>query len=221
MLAEELQQEYQRRFVNIAQYRRRVWRILVKSYFQTQVGTNQDILDLGCGWGEFINQVEANRKYAMDLNPDAREYLEQKIEFLHQDCSQAWPLADESLDVVFTSNFLEHLSSKESLSQTLSEAYRCVKPGGKMICLGPNLKYTGGAYWDFFDHHLPLTDASMSEILELKGFKVNTCIPRFLPYTMANGRQLPLWTVSVYLSLPLVWQFLGKQFLVIALKQRH
>lgn len=221
MLAEELQQEYQRRFVNIAQYRRRVWRILVKSYFQTQVGTNQDILDLGCGWGEFINQVEANRKYAMDLNPDAREYLEQEIEFLHQDCSQAWPLADESLDVVFTSNFLEHLSSKKSLSQTLSEAYRCVKPGGKMICLGPNLKYTGGAYWDFFDHHLPLTDASMSEILELKGFKVNTCIPRFLPYTMANGSQPPLWTVSVYLSLPLVWQFLGKQFLVIALKPRH
>ncbi len=221
MLVEELQQEYQRRFLNIAPYRRRVWRILVKSYFQTQVGTNQNILDLGCGWGEFINQVEANRKYAMDLNPDAREYLEQEIEFLHQDCSQAWPLADESLDVVFTSNFLEHLSSKESLSQTLSEAYRCIKPGGKIICLGPNLKYTGGVYWDFFDHHLPLTDASMSEILELKGFKVNTCIPQFLPYTMANGRQLPLWTVSVYLSLPLVWQFLGKQFLVIALKPRH
>ena len=221
MLGQELQQEYQRRFVNIAQYRRRVWRILVKSYFQTQVGTNQDILDLGCGWGEFINQVEANRKYAMDLNPDAGEYLEQEVEFLHQDCSQAWPLADESLDLVFTSNFLEHLASKESLTQTLSEAYRCVKPGGKIVCLGPNLKYTGGAYWDFFDHHLPLTDASMSEILELKGFKVNTCIPRFLPYTMANVSQPPLWTVSVYLSLPLVWQFLGKQFLVIALKPRH
>ncbi|TVR12150.1 MAG: class I SAM-dependent methyltransferase, partial [Phormidium sp. GEM2.Bin31] len=71
MLAEELQQEYQRRFVKIAQYRRRVWRVLVKSYFQAKVGKNQDILDLGCGWGEFINQVEAKRKYAMDLNPDA------------------------------------------------------------------------------------------------------------------------------------------------------
>ncbi len=221
MLGQELQQEYQRRFVNIAQYRRRVWRILVKSYFQAKVGTNRDILDLGCGWGEFINQIEANRKYAMDLNPDAAEYLDQDTQFLHQDCSQAWPLPDDALDLVFTSNFLEHLLSKESLSDTLSEAYRCVKPGGQIICLGPNLRYTGGAYWDFFDHHLPLTDASMSEILELKGFQVTTCVPRFLPYTMANGRQPPLWTVSVYLSLPFVWQFLGKQFLVIASKPRN
>lgn len=221
MLAEELQQEYQHRFINIAPYRRHVWRVLVKSYFQAKISTNQDILDLGCGWGEFINEIEANRKYAMDLNPDTAEYLKPAIQFLHQDCSQVWPLADDSLDLVFTSNFLEHLLSKESLSQTLSEAYRCVKPGGQIICLGPNLKYTGGAYWDFFDHHLPLTDASISEILELKGFKIKTCIPRFLPYSMANGRQLPLWTVSVYLSLPFVWQFLGKQFLVIASKPRY
>lgn len=221
MLAEELQQEYQHRFINIAPYRRRVWRVLVKSYFQAKVGANQDILDLGCGWGEFINEIEANRKYAMDLNPDAAEYLKPAIEFLHQDCSQVWPLADDSLDLVFTSNFLEHLLSKESLSQTLSEAYRCIKPGGQIICLGPNLKYTGGAYWDFFDHHLPLTDASISEILELKGFKIKTCISRFLPYTMANGRRLPLWTVSIYLSLPFVWQFFGKQFLVIASKPRY
>lgn len=220
MLAEELQQEYQRRFVKIAQYRRRVWRVLVKSYFQAKVGKNQDILDLGCGWGEFINQVEAKRKYAMDLNPDAGTHLSPDIEFLHQDCSQAWEIPDESLDVVFTSNFLEHLFSKESLSQTLSEAYRCLKPGGKIICLGPNLRYTGGSYWDFFDHHLPLTDASMSEILELKGFQVDTCIPRFLPYTMANGRQLPLWTVSLYLSLPFAWKILGKQFLVTASKTK-
>lgn len=81
MLAKELQQEYQRRFVNIAKYRRRVWRVLVKSYFQGKVGQNQDILDLGCGWGEFINEVQAKSKYAMDLNPDAAEYLNPEITF--------------------------------------------------------------------------------------------------------------------------------------------
>ncbi|MGC9506087.1 class I SAM-dependent methyltransferase [Baaleninema sp.] len=214
----ELQQEYQLRFSQIANYRRKVWRILVKNYFQDLVGDNRDILDLGCGWGEFVNQVRAKTKYAMDLNPDAPDYLESNVRFIHQDCSKTWPLEENSLDVVFTSNFLEHLLSKESLSQTLAEAYRCLKPGGKMICLGPNLKYTGGAYWDFFDHHLPLTDASISEVLQLQGFRVETCLPKFLPYTMANGKQPPLWTVSVYISLPLAWKFLGKQFLVVARK---
>ncbi|OAB61431.1 methyltransferase type 11 [Leptolyngbya valderiana BDU 20041] len=214
----ELQQGYQLRFARIANYRRKVWKILVTRYFQDLVGERRDILDLGCGWGEFINQVRARKKYAMDLNPDAKDYLESEVRFIHQDCSQSWPVSEASLDVVFTSNFLEHLLSKESLSRTIAEAYRCLKPGGKIICLGPNIKYTGGAYWDFFDHHLPLTEASISEVLKLRGFQIQTCIPKFLPYTMANGKQPPLWTVSLYISMPLAWHFLGKQFLVVACK---
>ncbi len=27
-----------------------------------------------------------------------------------------------------------------------------------MLVLQPNIRYVGGAYWDFLDHHLPLTD---------------------------------------------------------------
>ena len=48
------------------------------------------VLDLGCGYGEFINQVRARRKIAMDLNPDAPSHLAPGVEFLHQDCSVRW-----------------------------------------------------------------------------------------------------------------------------------
>jgi SAM-dependent methyltransferase len=69
------------------------------------------VLDLGCGYGEFINNVPAQRKFAMDLNPESRKHLGRDIEFFEQDCSAPWPLADDSLETVFTSNFFEHLPS--------------------------------------------------------------------------------------------------------------
>jgi ubiquinone/menaquinone biosynthesis C-methylase UbiE len=216
--AKHLSEEYQLRFSHIASYRRKVWQILVKRYFQPLIGLDQVILDLGCGWGEFSNQIKAKQKYAMDLNPDAIHYLSPEVIFIHQDCSQTWQVADTSLDLIFTSNFLEHLLSKDDLTKTISEAYRCLKPGGRLICLGPNIKYIGGSYWDFFDHHLPLTEASLAELLQLKGFVITQCLPRFLPYTMANSKQAPLWCVSLYLALPFIWKILGKQFLIVARK---
>jgi predicted SAM-dependent methyltransferase len=61
------------------------------------------------------------------------------------------------LDVIFTSNFFEHLVSKQALSQTILQAKKCLVPGGRLIAMGPNIRFVGGAYWDFWDHiwHLP------------------------------------------------------------------
>jgi predicted SAM-dependent methyltransferase len=75
----------------------------------------------------------------------------------------------ESLDVVFTSNFLEHLPDKVHVERTLAQAWRCLKDDGFIICLGPNIKYVPGAYWDFWDHFIPLTELSLSEVLKMKG----------------------------------------------------
>ena len=44
--------------------------------------------------------------------------------------------APTTLDVVFTSNFLEHLPDKASVERTVAEAQRCLKNGGLLICLG-------------------------------------------------------------------------------------
>jgi SAM-dependent methyltransferase len=154
----------------------------------------------------------------MDLNPNAQNYLAPGIEFLHQDCSHLWNLRDESLDVVMTSNFLEHLPSRQAIADTLLQAKRCLRPGGKFIAMGPNGKYVGGAYWDFWDHHIALTDRSMVEVLEIQGFQVESAIGRFLPYTMVNTRAYPVFLVSLYLKVPLAWRIMGKQFLIVATK---
>jgi hypothetical protein len=81
--------------------------------------------------------------------------------------------------------------------------------------MGPNIRYVGGAYWDFWDHHIPLTERSLSELLETNGFKVERAVSRFLPYTMANQREMPLAVIKLYLRLRFAWRFRGGQFLVV------
>ena len=217
-IAAELQAIYDERFNAHIAYRREIWRVLVGQFFNRYIKPSDTVLDLGCGYGEFINHVRCAKKYGMDLNLRARQYLDRDVEFLEQDCSTTWPLSDNALDVVFTSNFFEHLLSKQALGATLQQALRCLKPGGHLIALGPNIRFVGGAYWDFWDHYLALTDVSLTEVLRVQGYRIERVIDRFLPYTMANKRAVPSTLVSAYLKMPLLWRLFGKQFLVIARK---
>jgi SAM-dependent methyltransferase len=218
---EMLRDEYRIRFTKNQSYRNQVWKILCDHYFGRFISPNGHVLDLGSGWGEFINNVRAAEKYAMDLNPDTARHLAGKTRFLHQDCSQPWQMATESVDVVFTSNFLEHLPDKASVTATVAEAHRCLKQNGLIILMGPNIKYAPGAYWDFWDHYIPLTELSVSELLKMQGFSIRQCTPRFVPYSMSAGLMPPLVLVKWYLKLPFLWPVFGKQFLVIGVKRRN
>ena len=214
----DLQRIYESRFRRNAEYRRAVWRVLIGDFFARWLRPEHAVLDLGCGYGEFITQISARTRFAMDLNPDAPRRVGEGVQCFLQDCSVHWPLPNDTLDVVFTSNFFEHLPDKTALGRTLDEVHRCLKPGGCLIALGPNIRHLPGAYWDFWDHYVPLSDRSLGEALENRGFTIETCHEKFLPYTMANGPQYPLLFLRAYLRLPIMWRLVGKQFLVVARK---
>jgi SAM-dependent methyltransferase len=215
---EELARIYANRFAATSNYRRRVWQVLVPSFFQQFVSENATVLDLGCGYGEFINTVRAGRKLAMDLNPDSKGRLNPDVTFLLQNCSRTWALNPDELDVVFTSNFFEHLPDKQTLGLTLDQAFRCLKRGGRLIAMVPNIKVVNGRYWDFWDHHLQLTEMSLTEGLSIRGFEIERSESRFLPYTIVGGPEYPLWMLELYLRFKVFWRLKGEQFLVIARK---
>jgi len=214
----ELSKIYHRRFARTAAYRDKVWAVLTRTFFNRWIKTDSTVLDLGCGYGEFINNVAAAKKFAMDLNPDAAKQLNRDVSFLHQDCSQPWPVAENSLDTIFTSNFFEHLPDKDCLNRTLRQALRALAPSGRLIAVGPNIKYLHGEYWDFYDHHLYLTETSLGEALEVEGYVIDTIIPRFLPFTMVDAPEYPMFFVRLYMALPWLWRIKGRQFLIIARK---
>jgi SAM-dependent methyltransferase len=217
-LTAELKNIYEARFAPTHAYRNEVWKVLTRSFFQSLVPHNGAVLDLGCGYGEFINNIECGTKYGMDLNPDAARHLSPNVRLLEQDCSAPWAVADNALDVVFTSNFFEHLPDKRALSRTLQQAHRCLRAGGKIIAMGPNIRALPGQYWDFFDHHLALSDRSLSEAMRLAGLDVIRAVPKFLPFTLVDAPRYPLFMLRVYLGLPIAWRVFGRQFLVIAEK---
>ena len=164
---DDLDQIYEIRFSGLEKYRNDVWKILVKEFFSKWIRSTDHILDLGCGYGEFINQANAKVKHAMDLNPRTRNLLKDDVIFHEQDCSKAWPLEENSLDLIFTSNFFEHLPNKKALDATITEAKKCLKKGGRIIAMGPNISVLKGKYWDFWDHHVALSDQSMRELIEI------------------------------------------------------
>jgi len=215
---EELARIYANRFAETSAYRGRVWQVLVPRFFQQFVSESGTVLDLGCGYGEFINNIRAAQKFAMDLNPDAKARLNPDVKFVQQDCSCAWHMNADKLDLVFTSNFFEHLPDKNTLGNTLNQAFRCLKPGGRIVAMGPNIKFADGAYWDFWDHHLALTETSLAEGMVTRGFEIERCYPKFLPYTIVGGTEYPLWILKVYLRFQFLWRIGGKQFLVVARK---
>ena len=215
--AADLDAIYKTRFRDLGVYRQKVWSILI-GYFSRWIPTDSVVLDLGCGYCEFINQVRCAAKYGMDLNPEARNRASADVQILEQDCSKPWSVPPASLTTVFTSNFLEHLPTKAHVEETLMHAHTALRAGGCLIAMGPNVRLVPGAYWDFFDHYVALTDRSMKEILTKCGFELNLCLAKFLPYSMSQGRTYPLWMLRVYLSMPALWPLFGRQFLVIARK---
>lgn len=213
----ELERIYEQRFAGMREYRNQIWQTLVQ-FFSRWIGPDAAVLDLGCGHCEFINNIQAQTRYGMDLNPASAQQAGPGVKVLMQNCAESWALPDNSLDAVFTSNFFEHLYTKQDLRETLLQALRCLKPGGRIVALGPNIRYLPGAYWDFYDHYLPLTELSLGEVMTEIGLTVEEQIARFLPYTMSRGKQQPVWMLRLYLKLPLAWPLLGKQFLVVARK---
>src|SRR5512146_1302806 len=199
---QQLGRIYGERFAGSEPHRQQVWQVLTRHFFQRWIQPADAVLDMGAGYCEFINQVSAARKFAMDLNPATMQKAAAGVTVYPQSVSDPWPLPAASLDVVFTSNFLEHLPTKDDLHRALAEAHRALRPGGRVIAMGPNIRFCGDVYWDFIDHYLPLSDRSLAEALNSAGFGIETVVPRFLPYTM-TGKKPSLALVRLYLALPL------------------
>lgn len=219
---EELSHLYRHRFTQEElEFKRVMWRVLCRDFFQRYVDPESTVLDLGAGTCEFINEINASTKIVVDANPDVADYAKgsRVVIAFSTDMKQ---VESASVDVVFSSNFFEHLPNKEAILGTLRECARVLRPNGKLLILMPNIRYLGGRYWDYFDHHTPLTHLSLQEALGLCGFVVDEVIPKFLPYTV-KGARIPkrAWLVSLYLKLRPAWFLFGRQMLLTARKDRN
>jgi len=212
-----LKQIYNRRFGEDIEFRKKMYQILCSYFFQDYIPKDSVVLDLAAGYCEFINSIKAEKKIALDLNPEIKKFANPDVEVILSLSTNMQKIKNESVDVIFTSNFFEHLT-KEDIIKTINEARRILKKDGRILILQPNIRYCYKDYWMFFDHITPLDDRSISEALEINGFKVLECRPKFLPYTTKSNLPKSLLLLKIYLKIPLLQKIFGKQAFICAKK---
>ena len=215
----EIESIYAHRFSEVERAQKnQVWRTLCRHFFQRYVRPDDVVLDLGAGLCEFINNIECGARYAVDLSEDTPRLAEADVTVCQTASTDLSPIDDGSIDLVFASNFFEHLPDKAAMSQTLEEIHRVLGQGGRLMILQPNIKYLYKEYWDFFDHHIPISHLSMVEALVGHGFSPNVVIPKFMPFTTKSALPKGTFFIHMYLMFPLVWRIMGRQMFILAEK---
>jgi len=208
-----LKEVYEQRFDEEDQARKEaIWRELGK-FLQRYIAADARVVDIACDLGYFIRNVHAGERWATDIR-DVGATLPPDVHFIRASgLDLADVLPNDSFDLAFFSNYLEHLASTEAVLEQLRVAFALLKPGGKVLILQPNIRLIGGSYWDFIDHQTALTEKSLGEAATMAGFKTKQVIPRFLPYTTKSRLPQHPLLVRAYLHLPPAWLFFGKQTL--------
>lgn len=211
-----VQNYYQKRFTkdeNLA--RQEVWKILCSSVFQKYVKQSDTVCDVGAGYCEFINNIKCAKKYAIDINPDVSKFASKDVTIYRVRADKTPDALKGKVDVIFMSNFLEHLSTKEEVLDVMANANTMLKKGGLLLILQPNIDLVKEKFWDFIDHKIPLNRNSLYESLKITGFKVEVFAKRFLPYTTKRSLPVNSALTQIYLKIPpYIRPFAGQSFVV-------
>ena len=212
---------YRQRFSrHILDRRNAVWRILCQNWLGRYIPRDASVLEVGAGYCEFINNIEADQRVAVDLNPHTRIHAGAGVSVHEIGADRLMErIPAGSFDVVFMSNFLEHCQSRDQVLAVLGNVALALRPGGRVLILGPNFRYCYKRYFDFFDHHLPLSEHAVVEAIRLAGFEPEEVRPRTLPYSFSCGLPAWPWLVRWYLRIPWVWPLFGAQFFVVGRKR--
>ncbi len=197
-----------------------LWEVLCKDFLQQFIGKSDTVVDVGAGQCEFINNIHCKKKIAIDINPDVKKIAKKDVQVIIAPVKKLHDaLKETKVNIIFMSNLLEHLDSKEDVFRLLLEAHKSLQKNGKLLIMQPDIALVGNAYWDFFDHKVPITYASLLEALYSLGFTISYSIYPFLPYS-TKAKFLPLWPslLKAYLFCRPLHFIFGKQFFVCAQK---
>ncbi len=192
-------------------HRKKVWKAICE-YLQAFIPADGVVLDVGAGYCDFINQINASRKYALDVNPDVAHYCAPGVMFFVGEVGSI-DLPSQSVDVVMASNLLEHLSDQQcgALFDRFDDV---LKEKGRVILIQPNYYYCYREYWDDFTHIKAFSHVSLIDFLRLRGYTIIRAEKKFLPFSFKSVLPKSYWMTKIYLSS--FWRPLAKQMLIVA-----
>ena len=208
---------YKYRFRDIDQKKKLlVWRV-ISHFIYDLMGKPQRVLDPCAGDCEFLMSIDTKERWAVDQQPVILNFENSGLKCIVGNIFEV-ELPTAYFQGIFVSNFLEHLSNPAEVSQFLRKMYNSLEPNGTLIIMGPNFKFCPSTYFDCCDHTLILTHVSVAEFLSSENFTIEKIYPKFLPFSFRSILPASALLTKIYLNFPLVWNILGKQFLLVAKK---
>ena len=143
---------------------------------QDRLVVSGDIVDLGCGRGEWLELLRENgySSVGVDTNDVAVALcLERGLTAVKSDClSYLRGLPSESISAVTSFHLVEHMPIEQQL-ELIEQSFRVLKPGGLLIIETPNpTNVTVGAAAFYMDptHHRPVHPTALAFMLRDAGF---------------------------------------------------
>jgi len=191
--------------------RRILWQTLCAAYFSKLVSPDYHVLELGAGYGDFINSLKCARRTAIDQFPDLPKYLEPGVVGRIGSVTDLEFLSDHSVDFAFASNLFEHLSQRD-FATVLHQLKQKLSSNGTLNILQPNYRRAYREYFDDYTHVAVYSHISLCDFLEANGYEILECQPAFLPYSIKSNLPVVPAFIRFYLFLP--WKPFAKQMLV-------
>ena len=188
-----------------------LWQSLWRYCFSAMVRSDDCVLDLGAGYGSFINTVVARRRIAVDAWEGFPAHLASGVEYYVGGVTELGFLDDGSVDFAFASNLFEHLL-REDFAKVLAALRRKLSARGTLTIVQPNYRYAFREYFDDFDHKSIWTHVSLADYLTANGFEVLQVEPRFMPLSVQGRWPVKPWLIRVWLASPI--KPMGKQMLL-------
>lgn len=194
-----------------------VWQSLWRYRFGAMVRPDDCVLDLGAGYGEFINAVVARRRIAVDTWSGFPAHLAAGIEYRVGSVTSLDFLDDGCVDFAFASNVFEHLTRVE-FQQTLDALRPKLSARGTLTIVQPNYRYAYREYFDDFDHKSVFSHVSLPDYLAANGYEPFLVEPRFMPLSVKSRLPVSPLLIRAWLASPVKPG--GKQMLVRARPRR-
>jgi SAM-dependent methyltransferase len=194
-----------------------VWQAVAR-YLAPHVPPDSAVLEIGAGYCDWINQVRAARRVAVDIWTELPSHAASGVESRVLDVASGLPsLGASAFDVVLASNLLEHFSPDDA-AKVVGAVGHVLRHSGRFIIVQPNFRYAWRRYFDDYTHRSVFTDVSLPALLRAHGFAITHVQPKFLPYSM-QGARVPITSglVTAYLHSP--FKPMAGQMLVIASKE--
>lgn len=149
-------------------------------------GAKGSVLDVGCGAQPYRGLFAPDVHYVGIDTSEAKDRFGYEIPDTYYFEGSVWPIQNSSMDFILCSEVLEHILVP---SQFLSEMFRCLKPGGRVLVTVPF-----AARWHFVPYdYWRFTPSGIKYLFEGAGLTDVVVQARGNPLTVACYKMMTLF----------------------------